>query len=317
VDQGRPTVLSVVIPTYNEADNIPNLLSALAQVGEQVKPVQLEIILVDDCSTDNTFQVASALTSQYPNLSIIRLVRNYGSHGALAAGFRAATGDCAAFIAGDFQDPPELLVEMLESWRKGNKIVWAARTVVMGQAPLNAFLSQCYWNVFNWAASYPVERVGIDFVLMDRAALDILKAQSHLAIPIFAQISGTGFPYSVIRYQKPPRAAGQSKWTLKMKLLLVLQTLTFSQRPYRSLSIAAMIMWLAGLVFWLCYLFMTMGLTWPSIIAAVGVICLHATLIIQCMLALLMMEFLNARLNVANVPRVHVGKVVPAKGDGG
>ena len=135
-------LLSVVIPLFNEEDNLAPLFKELEEVRLQLLDTEIEYILVDDGSSDNTFAVAKELFDRSERFKIIRLARNYGGHAAIAVGLSEASGDCAMFIAGDLQDPPSLIPEMLA------KCVRDSRSFLLPEPTLNSsrFLNASFPN---------------------------------------------------------------------------------------------------------------------------------------------------------------------------
>src|SRR5689334_12142046 len=119
--------LSIVIPVYNEEAVLPVLRERLCSFAERLTPLVTEIILVDDHSSDRSPQILQNLCEQNTIFRYARLATNCGSHIAILAGLSRARGQCAVFLAADLQDPPELILKMLELWRHGHHVVWAVR----------------------------------------------------------------------------------------------------------------------------------------------------------------------------------------------
>ena len=125
-------LLSVVTPAYNEARNLPVLHERLCGVLDGLD-LEWEWIVVDDHSRDDTFEVLCGLAAKDPRVRGIRLSRNFGSHTAIPCALDHARGACAAMIAADLQDPPEVIPELLEKWRAGAQVVWAVRAAREGE----------------------------------------------------------------------------------------------------------------------------------------------------------------------------------------
>ncbi len=228
-------LLSIVIPLFNEQSTLERLFVRLAEISAELRPTNVEFIFVDDHSVDGTFDVAQKLCQKHDNIKLIRLAQNSGSHAAICAGLSAASGDCAIFMAGDMQDPPELITEMISRWQNGDKIVWAARTVVEGQAGQDKAFSSLYWLIVHYLSGVHLPQGGVDFALMDRAVINFVVERWNKQTPIFLLIAESGLRSSVIFYKKAPRAGGKSGWTLKKKLRLAVQTLIYSFKPLRPL----------------------------------------------------------------------------------
>lgn len=311
----RSTLLSVVVPLFNEEENLPRIFAALQELAQRLDSVKLELVLVDDGSRDGTFRVANELAGAHENITAIKFARNYGSHAAIAAGMTFAKGDCALFIAGDMQDPPSLITEMLEAWRDGYKIVWAARTTVEGKSRTSEFFSTLYWDFFNASVNNPVVAGGVDFALVDRSVVEILRGQCHLPEPIFAQITDSGFAQKTIRYTKQMRAGGKSGWTLQKKFGLVFQTVFCSAKFFRTICIGAALMALVSLLVALTAAIMLLGQTSPitMAVALASIVLFHSLIIIHFGVLVFVVEYLSIRLRVPNsTPRFCIERVVPA-----
>jgi dolichol-phosphate mannosyltransferase len=304
-------LLSVVVPLFNEQDNLQLLLKELDAVAQELSDITFEYILVDDGSADNTFAVAKELADTHAGITVLRFAKNYGMHAAIAAGLSAAKGDCAVFIAGDRQDPPSLIPQMLTQWRSGFKIIFAARTYVQEQPFSERFFSQCFWYLFNLLAAYPLPTRGVDFAMMDRIVVNVLKAQAHLRIPIFSHLVETGFPCAVVPYVKRARPAGTTGWSLDKKFAYAFQTIYNSIKVFRIISALAGLLCLVSLVsFWMSNRELHLGRA-----LGVEVLCLHLAILAMIVLILMLAEHINLRLKgLELMPRFIVSEVVAKDG---
>ena len=139
----RTTAVSIVVPCYNEASNLPVLYERLREVLDSAE-ITWEIIAVDDHSRDKTFELLTSLAQRDQRVSIIRLSRNVGSHIALMCGLEHSCGAAAVMMAADLQDPPEIIPRLLAKWRDGDQIVWAARSGHEGRPRTAHFFSRFY-----------------------------------------------------------------------------------------------------------------------------------------------------------------------------
>lgn len=239
--------LSIVVPLYNEEDNVDALFARLIKLEESL-PCELEFVFVDDGSTDRSFEITRKLCLKHPRIRLLKFASNSGSHAAIMAGLQESTGDCAAFLAGDLQDPPELLGEMLSKWNAGARIVWGARTVVEGKSKKDSFFSSWYWELSRFLTETDIPRTGVDFFLIDRKVIDAVAPQSHADVPCFQLIAQTGFKSDIVYYRKQPRSGGKSGWTLKKKLLLSLETLLLSFKAVRILAVSGLFLFATGML---------------------------------------------------------------------
>src|SRR5262245_30882652 len=137
-------MLSIIVPAYNEAQNLPVLYSRLCQTLQSLN-IHWEWIVVDDHSSDDTFSVISTIAGRDPHVQAIRLSRNYGSHTALSCGLNHAKGDCAVVLAADLQDPPETIPKLMGQWHKGAQVVWAARNHREGEKLSTLALARLFY----------------------------------------------------------------------------------------------------------------------------------------------------------------------------
>jgi polyisoprenyl-phosphate glycosyltransferase len=254
--------LSVITFFLNEARNLPQLkeqlLAALGPLG-----IEIEFILVDDHSTDASGEIAQAWVAEQPLARYIRLSRNCGSHAAISAGLEHSTGDCAVILAADLQDPPEIIPELIERWKEGNEVVWACRTMRIGESAATRAASSIYYKVMQWMAMPEMPAKGADFLLIDRKVVEACNSISEKHTSLLALILWMGFRQTSVEYVKQARGSGKSKWTLAKKLkLFVDSVVSFSYVPIRLMSLLGLLMamsgfgyalvvvigWLAGLV---------------------------------------------------------------------
>jgi polyisoprenyl-phosphate glycosyltransferase len=207
-----------------------------------------EWIIVDDHSSDGTFETVRQLAWQDPRVHGFRLARNSGSHTAIACALQHAKADCAALMVADVQDPPELLTEMLERWRAGAQIVWARRRRRPG-ARDGAFAVLYYWILRRLAGLTAMPPGGVDFFLIDRLVIDAFRAHAGRQVSVFVLLMWLGYRQEFVEFDKQVRAHGHSGWTLSRKMRLVADSvLSISNFPIWWCVGAGSITVLAGLV---------------------------------------------------------------------
>lgn len=242
--------LSIVVPCFREAENIPVLYrrirDALAQHG-----IDWELIAVDDHSPDDTFEAAAALAATDPRVKVVRLSRNSGSHLASLCGIELARGEAAVVMAADLQDPPEILIEMIRHWRAGDQVVWACRRQREGVGAWSRLLSRVYYRLLSRLV--PTETLppqGADFFLLDRKVVDALAQCRESNFSILALILWLGFRQGQIAYDKQARLHGRSSWRLSKKIRLVIDSIiSFSHLPLRLISLFGLLVALAGFLY--------------------------------------------------------------------
>lgn len=242
--------LTIVIPVFNEEAVLPALRDRLCSFVKRLTPLVAEIILVDDHSSDRSPEVLKQFCQDNSMFRYARLARNSGSHVAILAGLGLARGRCAVFLAADLQDPPELILQMLEVWRRGCHVVWAVREEREGVSSLDIFLANRFYRLLNLLGEVNLPPRGSDFALLDRKALDALLQSAGSDLSLGGEIARLGFSAEQITYTKERRAAGTSKWTLKRKLKAAADAfVSFSYAPLRAMSFLGMACSLLGFAY--------------------------------------------------------------------
>jgi len=244
----RNVTLSIVIPVYNEGDGLfllaDRLRASLNGLGETS-----ETIFVDDHSTDHSPDVLRRVCADNPAFRWIRLSRNSGSHVAILAGLDQARGRCAVFMAADLQDPPELIAEMLDVWRRGNDTVWAVRARREGIGLGQRLLARAYYWLMNRFADVTFPPEGADFALIDRTVISALLRSVGCNPSLLAEIATLGFRQANVAYTKEARKHGTTKWSLRKKLKLFADSfVSFSYAPMRGMSYLGMLASAVGLL---------------------------------------------------------------------
>jgi dolichol-phosphate mannosyltransferase len=239
--------LTVLTPAFNEAQNLDLLYARLADAMAGLG-VDWEWIVVDDHSRDATWDGLQRLAARDHRVRGIRLARNSGSHVAIGCALRHARGDAAVLLVADLQDPPEVIGSMLDAWRAGARIVWGVRRRHPGRSA-QAGASESYYWIMRHVVGLEELPWGTDFFLIDRVVIDALGAFDERHASIFGLIAWTGFPQAEVLYDKQPRRAGASGWTLARKIKLLVDSVTaFSDLPIRLCSYAGALLLLLGLI---------------------------------------------------------------------
>jgi polyisoprenyl-phosphate glycosyltransferase len=225
--------LSIITPAFNEAANLALLYNRLV-AAMSGRDEEWEWMIVDDHSRDDTFRIVEQLAARDARVRGVRLARNSGSHVAITCGLHHASGDAAALLAADLQDPPELLAQMIERWRSGAQVVWAVRRQRVGERYHRGFAAIYYWIMRRLVGMAEMPARGVDFFLVDRVVIDAFCQAAGRNVSVFALIFWLGFRQHFIEYDKQPRAGGQSGWTFARKVKLVVDSVvSFSDFPIR------------------------------------------------------------------------------------
>lgn len=223
--------ISIVIPVYYNEDNLRPLYQDIKEKIIDVIDYEYEIVMVDDGSKDASYEVMKELADIDSNIKIISLSRNFGSHAAILCGLSKCTGDCAIVKAADLQEPTELILEMVESWKRGNNVVLAVREG-RNESKKQAFFADAYYNMVRKTALPNMPEHGFDVYLVDRKVITVLEQLDEKNSALTGQILWSGFKTDVVYYTRLAREIGTSRWTLKKKIKLVMDTLfSFTSLP--------------------------------------------------------------------------------------
>jgi len=230
-------VLSIIVPAFNEAENLPELHRRLAALDWNALDMDFELVIADDCSTDNTPQVLQTLRDADSRVKWLRFSRNFGSHKGVTAALLHCAGDAAVVMAADLQDPPETIPSLLAAWRKGNRIVWAVRNNREGESASTLLAARLYYFLMRRLSDFKPPPEGADFMLLDRRVIEAVRQAPEKHTTVFGLVQWMGFSQSSVGYTKAARAAGISKWTLRKKAKLFIDSMvSFSYAPIRLMS---------------------------------------------------------------------------------
>lgn len=242
--------ISIIIPVFYNALNLPDTVPRLLALADHFDRYHLELAFVDDGSGDQSLQILLDQQSQHPNeITIVKLTRNFGAMAAVQAGLSVVRGDCVGVIAADLQDPPELLVEMVEHWEKGTKAVFAVRADREEPFIQKQFSNLYYALMRRFAVSnYP--EGGSDFLLIDRQVVDEINNIREKNTNLPTLIFWLGFPAMFIPYTRQRRAKGKSRWSFSKKIKLFIDSfVSFSYFPIRLLSAVGVLYALASFLY--------------------------------------------------------------------
>jgi glycosyltransferase involved in cell wall biosynthesis len=258
--------LSCVIPAYNEAASLGSTLPALMDSLRPLFP-RIELIVVDDGSSDATSAVVESLRREHPEVVLLRLSRNFGKEAALTAGLDAATGEAVLFVDADGQHPPDLVAPMLEGWRNGADVVYAVRRVRDDQSRLHARLTKLFYGLINWGSAIDIPAGAGDFRLMDRKVVDAIKALPERNRFMKGFYAWVGFQSLALDYEPLPRNRGRTHFGLRGAFRLAMTgMLAFSTAPLRALSVVGFLLALVSLGYggWVIFEYFYWGIAAPG-----------------------------------------------------
>lgn len=264
--------LSVVIPVYNEQENLPVLHERLARVLQPLG--HYEIIFVDDGSRDTSVATILDLQKQDPGVKLARLSRNFGHQAAITAGIELARGDAVVLMDSDLQDPPELLPELVRQWEQGFEVVYAVRQR-RDEGWLKRITAAAYYRTIRVLSNVEIPLDAGDFCLLDRKVADVLRALPEKSRYLRGLRSWAGFRQVGVNYDRPARHAGEAKYTPRKMLKLAFDGLvSFTNLPLKLASFLGFATALAGFAYLALAVFsrLTTGSTpqgWTALVAII------------------------------------------------
>ncbi len=205
-------LISIVVPVYNEEEVLTEFHQTVDKALSNL-PVDLEIVYINDGSTDNTLDIINALRVNDKRITLIDLSRNFGKEIALSAGLHKAAGDAVVVIDADLQDPPELIPELVKEWQNGFDVVYAKRTFRDGESLLKKTTAHFFHRIIQRVGKFTMPEDTGDFRILSRRAVNALntfKEHHRFMKGLFAWI---GFKQKAVLYKRSSRRAGKTKWS--------------------------------------------------------------------------------------------------------
>jgi len=242
------SMLSVVIPAYNEEAIIKKTASVIADILKKAK-IEYELIFVNDGSKDNTWNNIVAANSLDSNVRGLCFSRNFGKESAMLAGLTHATGDCVAVIDCDLQHPPEKLVEMYRLWEEGYEVVEGVKASRGEESAIKGFAAKTFYKIISKAVGIDMSRAS-DFKLLDRKAIDVIISMPERNAFFRALSSWVGFKSTQVEYDVREREEGTSKWSTKSLISYAISNITaFTTLPMKMIIYLGVIMLFLSCVF--------------------------------------------------------------------
>jgi glycosyltransferase involved in cell wall biosynthesis len=204
-------LVSLVVPVFNEQAAVPVFLARVAD-AVHLPAARLEVIFVNDGSTDGTLGVVLDIAAVRPDVKMVNLSRNFGKEAAMSAGLDHAEGDVVVLIDVDLQDPPELIAAFVEKWREGYDIAYGIRISRAGDSRLKAVTAGAFYRWFNRISDTPIPPNVGDFRLLDRRVVHALRALPERGRFMKGLFAWVGFPSIGVPFERPPRQVGVSTW---------------------------------------------------------------------------------------------------------
>ena len=226
-------MISVVVPVYNEEEIISLLHDAVARAMSKLRD-SWEVVYVNDGSRDSTLQLLRSLQLNDPHVVVVDLSRNWGHMGAISAGLQTAAGDAVVLMDGDLQDPPDVVPELVEAWRRGAQVVTAVRRSRQERRKALALLFPLFYRVLGALADFPIPLNAGIFGLLDRQAVDSINALSEGNRYLPGLRAWVGYRNAIVYYDRNDRVGGEGKLSFVSRIKYAMDAITsFSYKPLR------------------------------------------------------------------------------------
>jgi polyisoprenyl-phosphate glycosyltransferase len=226
-------MISVVVPIYNEEELVVRFHEAVAIAMESAR-TQWEVVYVNDGSTDSSLELLRGLQSLDPHVVVVELSRNWGHMGAISAGLQTAHGAAVILMDGDFQDPPEVLPRLIDSWRDGAEVVVAVRRSRQERRKILAKLFPLFYRVLGTLSDYPIPLNAGIFSLMSRKVVDSINNMGERNRYLPGLRAWVGYRNKVVLYDRQDRLAGDGKLSFLSRIKYAMDAITsFSYKPLR------------------------------------------------------------------------------------
>ncbi len=231
----KPT-FSIIAPIYNELENIPELYPRMRDVMDQTGE-PWELILVDDGSTDGSTEVIRKLADNDPRIRPVIFARNFGHQIAVTAGIDYSRGDAVVIIDADLQDPPEVILDLIEKWREGYEVVYAVREEREGDSWFKRTTASLFYRLIFRITDVNIPLDTGDFRLIDKKVVAVMKQMREKHRFLRGMSAWVGFRQIGVKYKRKPRYAGETKYPLKKMINLALNAVTsFSYFPLQVVT---------------------------------------------------------------------------------
>jgi dolichol-phosphate mannosyltransferase len=226
-------MISVVVPIFNEEEILNSFHTALADSMKDIGEAW-EVVYINDGSRDSSLKLLTELQTKDPHVVVVDLSRNWGHMGAMSAGLQTAQGDAVVLMDGDFQDPPEVVPELVAAWRGGAQVVTAVRRSRQERRMILAKLFPIFYRVLGALSDFPIPLNAGIFGLLDRQAVDSINSLREGSRYLPGLRAWVGYKTGVVLYDRQDRAGGEGKLTFLSRIKYAMDAITsFSYKPLR------------------------------------------------------------------------------------
>lgn len=228
--KSKPTY-TIIAPIYNEIENIPLLYTRVSEVMEQTGE-PWEFVMVDDGSSDGSTEAILELKAQDEKIKPVIFARNFGHQIAVTAGLDYSRGDAVIIIDADLQDPPEVILDLIQKWKKGFEVVYAVRSKRVGETWFKLFTASAFYRLIQRITDVNIPMNTGDFRLLDRKVVQVLNGMREKHRFLRGMSVWVGFKQTGVEYERAERFAGETKYPLKKMIRFASDAITgFSYFP--------------------------------------------------------------------------------------
>lgn len=281
----KSLLVSLIAPMYNEEEVIGVFFSTIESTLKNVD-IDYEIVCVNDGSNDTTLAVLKAHAVRDGRIKIVDLSRNYGKELALTAGLDYARGDAVIPIDCDLQDPPEVILEMIEKWQEGYQVVLAKRIDRSSDSRVKRWTSTLFYKLIDKISDIHIPANVGDFRLLDKVALEAVKTYRERSRFMKGLFASLGFKEITIEYVRAPRAAGETKWNYwNLYKLAIEGIISFTSLPLKIWSYIGATVAISGFVYGIYLIIKTIvfGVDSPGYASLMVVLLFMSGLILLCL----------------------------------
>lgn len=230
--------ITVIVPCWNEEEALPIYYEEMCKIRQKMKPVEIELLFVDDGSTDHTLSIVKQFYLRDKRCKYLSFSRNFGKEAAIYAGLQNADGDYVAIMDVDLQDPPELLPNMYSILQEGYDCVATKRATRTGEPKLRSFFSDCFYKLINRLSDTEIVSGARDYRLMNRKMVQAVLEMSEYNRFSKGIFEWVGFTTKWLEFDNVERSAGQTKWSMKKLFSYSMEGITgFSVAPLSFASV--------------------------------------------------------------------------------
>lgn len=224
---------SIIVPMYNEQEVIHHTYAKLKEVMDGYGE-PYELVFVNDGSRDQTVEIVEAICQEDNHVKLVNFSRNFGHQIAITAGMDYAQGEAIIIIDADLQDPPEVMLEMIEKWKEGYEVVYGKRLKRKGESAFKKITAMLFYRTMRSMTNFDIPMDTGDFRLIDRKVCDVLRGLKEKNRFVRGLVSWVGFRQTMVEYVREERFAGETKYPLKKMISFALDGITsFSYKPLK------------------------------------------------------------------------------------